>query len=83
MNERYFSSLPFELAYLALLTRQGIKRLSRWEHGLSAEETDLLRQAGLIVEPLERRTLFGKSVAQTVFSMRRPDMRGSEQRMPT
>ena len=72
MDERNLSSLPFELAYLALLTRQGIKRLSRWERGLSAEETDLLRQAGLIVEPLERRTLLGKRVGQTVFSMRRP-----------
>jgi hypothetical protein len=72
MDERHLSSLPFELAYLALLTRQGVKRLSRWEHGLSAEETDLLRQAGLIVEHLERRTLLGKRVEQAVFSMRRP-----------
>ncbi len=72
MDERHLSSMPFELAYLALLTRRGIKRLSRWEHGLSAEHIDLLRQAGLTVEPLERRTLFGKRVRQTVFSTRRP-----------
>lgn len=72
MNERPLSSLPFELAYLALLTGLGIKRLSRWERGLSAHQTDVLRQAGLLVEPLERRTLFGKRVRQAVFSTRRP-----------
>jgi hypothetical protein len=69
MCERHLSSLPFELAYLAMLTRYKLKRLSRWEHGLSEGETSVLRQFGLLVEPIERRTFFGRRVMHTVLSI--------------
>jgi hypothetical protein len=69
MKERVLSFLPFELAYLALLTRYGIKRLSRWEHRLSERDTSILGDLGLNVSQVERRTLFGRKTAETVFSM--------------
>lgn len=71
MCERYLSSLPFELAYLAMLTKYNVKRLSRWEHGLSEGETSVLREFGLLVEPIERRTFFGRRVRQTILSTHR------------
>ena len=74
MDERHLSKLPFELAYLAMLTRYNLKRLSRWEHGLSERETSLLRQFGLLVEPVDRRTFFGKRVRQTIFSTQGPPL---------
>jgi len=70
MDERHLSSLPFELAYLAMLTRRGVKRLSRWERSLSPEHTDLIRSMGLHVRPVTRRTLFGRKVSETVFAAR-------------
>jgi hypothetical protein len=71
MRTQYLTSLPFELAYLALLTRHNIKRLSRWEAGLSDRETSILEAQGLHVLPIERRTLMGRKVPETVFSAHR------------
>ena len=68
MDERVLSRVPFELAYLALLTKYGVKRLSRWERRLSDEDVSLLRQLGLQVSTVERRTLFRKKVEEAVFS---------------
>ncbi len=62
------SYLPFELAYLALLTKYRIKRLSRWEHSLSDSQTSVLCDLGLQVSPVERRTFFGRRTHETVFS---------------
>ena len=69
MRECGLSYLPFELAYLALLTKHGIKRLSRWEHALSESQMSVLTDLGLNVSPVERRTLFGRKPRETVFSM--------------
>lgn len=71
MKERHLSSMPFELAYLALLTRHGVKRLSRWEQCLSPEHADLISSMGLHVRPVTRRTLFGRKVKETVFAARK------------
>ena len=69
MKERVLCYLPFELAYLALLTKHGVKRLSRWEHGLSERDTSILGDLGLNVSEVERRTIFGRKTQETVFSM--------------
>ena len=69
MNELGLSTLPFELAYLALLTRSGVKRLSRWEHALAEGQTSVLRRLGLSVAPVTRRTLLGGKTSEIVFSM--------------
>jgi hypothetical protein len=71
MRERYLSRVPFELAYLALLTRYGVKRLSRWERHLSAEQSSILSQLGLDVVPVERRTLLRRKVGEAVFSRKK------------
>ncbi len=68
MNERGLSFLPFELAYLALLTKCELKRLSRWEHALPEDQTSVLRDFGLKVMPIQRRTLLGRTTHETVFS---------------
>ncbi len=69
MNPRALSYLPFELAYLALLTRHGLKRLSRWEHRLSRREISILEDLGLHVVGVERKTLLGRRIRESVFSM--------------
>ncbi len=61
--------LPFELAYLALLTRYGLKRLSRWEHPLDSRQSLILEDLGLNVAHVERRTLLGKKVCESIFSI--------------
>jgi hypothetical protein len=68
MNERYLSQLDFELAYLALLTRYGLKRLSRWEPDIAPHHIDILRDFGLEVAIVRRRLLFGRKTRETVFS---------------
>lgn len=41
---RHLKTLDFELAYLALLTREGLKPLSRWEKPLDPSGLDALQQ---------------------------------------
>ena len=62
--------LPFELAYLALLTSYRIKPLSRWESELDPQKIDALDRLGLEVAEIERYTLFGRRLPQVVFSTR-------------
>jgi hypothetical protein len=68
MNERHLVHLDFELAYLALLSKYKIKRLSRWEGRLSTFQTSILRDLGLEVAEVRRRLLFGRKTHETVFS---------------
>jgi hypothetical protein len=70
MNERLLASLPFELVYLAFLTKNGLKRLSRWEAPLKLEERRALSGLGLHVAEAGRRTLLGSHTKETVFSAR-------------
>ena len=64
-------TLPFELVYLALLTRSRVKPLSRWEVGLTSAQIDALEAYGLEVLPIERSTLLGKRLPRVVFSTSR------------
>lgn len=62
------SSLDFELAYLALLTKRKVKRMSRWEGALPPEAAETLMGLGLEIATVTRKTLLGRSVPETVFS---------------
>jgi hypothetical protein len=68
MNGRHLFLLDFELAYLALLSRYNIKRLSRWEGKLSPSRISILRDLGLEVVEVRRKLLFGRKTYETVFS---------------
>ena len=58
----------FELAYLALLTREGLKPLSRWEKPLDDHGLELLQQIGLLTKQIQRTVKTGKLVSETIFS---------------
>lgn len=70
------SRFEFQLAYLVMLTRHGLKPLSRWEGYLGDEADDLIRSSGLVLEKVTRRNWIGKKRVETVFApdCRRPDL---------
>ena len=68
MAKRCLSGLQFDLGYLALLTRYGIKRLSRWEGRLAPAQFANLCDLGLEVAEVRRRLLLGRRTYETVFS---------------
>jgi len=57
-----------ELAYLVLLTLQGLKPLSRWEKPITDETIKIIEATGLKVERI-RRTVKTGDVFETVFSL--------------
>ncbi len=61
--------IDFELAYLALLTREGLKPLSRWEKTLNDHELELLEKMGLLTKQIHRTVKTGKLVVETIFSV--------------
>ena len=61
--------VDFELAFLAMLTREGFKPLSRWEKPLGRDELDILRQTGLLTKQIRRTVKTGKVVIETIFSV--------------
>ena len=61
--------VDFELAFLALLTREGLKPLSRWEKPLNDHELELLQQIGLLTKQIRRTVKTGKVVIETIFSV--------------
>ncbi len=61
--------IDFELAYLALLTRQGLKPLSRWEKPLDDYGLGLLQRMGLLTKQISRTVKTGKEVLETIFSV--------------
>jgi len=61
--------IDFELAYLALLTCQGLKPLSRWEKPLDDKGLGLLQQLGLLTRQIHRTVKTGREVIETIFSM--------------
>lgn len=67
-NVANINRLPFELAYLALLTRYNLKPLSRWEAALEPWEVKILDDLGLEIARLNRRTVFGRKLPRVVFS---------------
>jgi len=60
-----------DLLYLAYLTAQGIKPLSRWEMDISPEQRVGIERLGLYVSSLTRSTEWGRLVSHTIFSRRR------------
>jgi hypothetical protein len=60
--------IDFELAYLALLTCEGLKPLSRWEKPLGDDGLELLRRMGLLTRQVRRTVKTGKTVMETIFS---------------
>ncbi|NIO28679.1 MAG: T9SS type A sorting domain-containing protein [Candidatus Latescibacteria bacterium] len=71
MSPPGITQFDFELAYLVLLTRYGLKPLSRWEKPISDEARKAIRSEGLALETVDRRTRIGRSVHETVFAKRR------------
>jgi hypothetical protein len=61
--------IDFELAYLVLLTREGLKPLSRWEKPLDDHGLGLLHQLGLITKQIQRTVKTGKVISETIFSV--------------
>lgn len=70
MNEclKALKQIDFELAYLALLTHEGIKPLSRWEKPLDEAGRDLLHEMNLLTRQIRRTVKTGKEVVETIFS---------------
>jgi len=65
---RALKEIDFELAYLAVLTREGLKPLSRWEKSLTGDDLELLQRTGLITKQVRRTVKTGKEIVETIFS---------------
>ncbi len=65
---RDLKEIDFELAYLALLTCEGLKPLSRWEKPLANDGHEFLQQMGLLTKQIRRTVKTGKEVVETIFS---------------
>jgi len=66
---KQLKEIDFELAYLALLTSQGLKPLSRWEKPLDNDGLELLQRMGLLTKQIRRTVKTGKVVIETIFSV--------------
>ena len=60
--------IDFELAYLVLLTCEGLKPLSRWEKPLDNGGFKLLQQTNLLIKQILRTVKTGTEVIETIFS---------------
>jgi hypothetical protein len=65
---RALKAIDFELAYLALLTREGLKPLSRWEKHIDEDGLDFLHRMGLLTAQVRRTVKTGDEIVETVFS---------------
>jgi hypothetical protein len=65
---RALKQIDLELAYLVLLTREGLKPLSRWEKSLDDGALGLLQQMGLLTKRIRRTVKTGQEVIETIFS---------------
>ena len=65
---RELKQIDMELAYLALLTAEGLKPLSRWEKPLSNKGEELLGRLDLLVRKVRRHVKNGPDVIETIFS---------------
>ena len=65
---RTFRQIDLELAYLVLLTREGLKPLSRWEKPLDNGVLGLLEHMGLLTKQVRRTVKTGQEVIETIFS---------------
>jgi hypothetical protein len=60
--------IDFQLLYLAEITRQKVKPLSRWEKPLDSEIHRWLRRQGFKVDTIPRKTLLRRKIYETIFS---------------
>jgi hypothetical protein len=67
-NPELLRGLDFELAYLALLTVEGLKPLSRWERRFDAATEECLRDLGLKTCMVERFVQIGGPVYELLLS---------------
>jgi len=67
-NLQALKDIDFEFAYLATLTCEGLKPLSRWEKTLDDNGLKLLQQLGLLTRQITRTVKIGKRVTETTFS---------------
>ena len=65
---RALKEIDFELAYLVVLTREGLKPLSRWEKTLADGDLELLRRMGLLARQVRRTVKTGREFVETIFS---------------
>ena len=72
--------IDFELAYLALLTIEGLKPLSRWEKSLDSNGLAVLGRTGLLTKQIRRTVRTGNEVIETIFSRTPAGLRLYEQR---
>jgi hypothetical protein len=68
MRRGNLRGLEFELVYLGLLTRAGLKPLSRWERAADGEADDWLAGLGLCAARVQRSVRSGRCVEELVFS---------------
>lgn len=68
---RALKAIDFELAYLAWLTHQGLKPVSRWERPLNEAGLDALRHLGLQPRQIPRTVRMGKAFDETIFGLTR------------
>jgi hypothetical protein len=66
---KVLKEIDIELAYLALLTCEGLKPLSRWEKPLDDNGLGLLQQIGLLTKQIQRTVKTGKEVLEIIFSV--------------
>jgi hypothetical protein len=66
---RALKDIDLELAYLALLTCEGLKPLSRWEKPLDDRGQSFVQQMGLLTKQIRRTVKTGKEVVETIFSV--------------
>ena len=71
---RLVRKLDPELAYLALLTDEGLKPMSRWEKSFGREEVQILQKLGLRPRVIERRVKTGKIVHELIFGRMNPHL---------
>lgn len=62
-----FKRLGFELSYLALLTKENVKPLSRWEDGISHAKIKALQKLGLTTRIVKRKLLNGGVTHELIF----------------
>jgi hypothetical protein len=68
MKSKKIPKMEFELFYLAELTRQKIKPLSRWEKPLTGSQKKWLIKTGLTADTIARKTWNGGRIPETIFS---------------
>ena len=63
-----FQKLGFDISYLALLTKEHIKPLSRWESTSSRGQVKALHHLGLKTNTVERKLANGGAITELIFS---------------